>query len=141
MGDKKRMKESIRYGMLDTLVIMAIGLVGLEIFAKPLAGIFALSPEIQGLCAVAIQFIAVGYLFAGANIAYQGIFQALGYGIHSLIISLLRLLVVALPLAWALSQFAANKNLVFLAFPVAEFVALVVACFMDRSIRKAKGLA
>lgn len=63
-------------------------------------GIFAFSAETQALCLKAIRIIRPGYLFAGANLAYQGIFQALGCGIRSLILSLMRLIVVALPLAW-----------------------------------------
>lgn len=138
--DKKRMKESIRYGMIDTLIIMAIGMIGLEFCANLISGIFALSPEIQALCTTAIHIIAVGYLFAGANIAYQGIFQALGYGIHSLVISLIRLVVVALPLAWLFVRYADNKELVFWAFPIAEFAALIVAVIMSSKIKREKNI-
>lgn len=140
MGNQKRMNESIRYGMIDTLIIMAIGMAGLELCAEPLSGIFALSPEILGICTLAIRIIAPGYLFAGANIAFQGIFQALGHGIHSLIVSLLRLVIIALPLAWLIVQTAADKSMVFFAFPAAELAALLVAYGMNRSIRRKNGI-
>lgn len=72
--------------------------------------------------------------FAGGNIAIQGIFQALGCGIESLVISLLRLLIVVLPLAWIFSQFTNATTVIWLAFPIAEAVALVVALiFMART--------
>jgi len=103
-GDRRRIDEGIRYGMIDTLVIMGIGLLALQLFAQPLIGIFALSAETQALCLRAIRIITLGYLFVGANIAYQGIFQALGCGIRSLILSLVRLIVVALPLAWVFAE-------------------------------------
>lgn len=110
--DKKRVNEGIYYGMLYTLIIMAIGLVGLQAFAKPLCGIFALSAETQLLCIRAIRIITLGYLFVGANIAYQGIFQALGYGVSSLVLSLLRLIVVALPLAWVFTKLESAEVLI-----------------------------
>ena len=46
-----------------------------------------------------MRIISVSFLFAGINIAYQGIYQALNGGIESLVISLLRQLIIILPLA------------------------------------------
>lgn len=134
--DKKRVNEGIYYGMLYTLIIMAIGLVGLQAFAKPLCGIFALSAETQLLCIRAIRIITLGYLFVGANIAYQGIFQALGYGVSSLVLSLLRLIVVALPLAWVFTKLESAEVLIWAAFPIAEAVAFVVGVCMMKKIRR-----
>ena len=46
-----------------------------------------------------MRIISVSFLFAGINVAYQGIYQALDGGVESLIISLLRQLIIILPLA------------------------------------------
>ena len=97
---------------------------------------FSLSAETQTLCAGAIRIISLGYLFAGANIAFQGIFQALGYGIHSLFVSLLRLIVIALPLAWALTLLPNASQVVWVTFPIAEGLALIAAIIMMRKISK-----
>lgn len=51
-----------------------IGFVGLEVFAVPFAGLFGLSGETKTLCISAIRIISVSFMFAGANIAFQGIF-------------------------------------------------------------------
>lgn len=120
--------------MIDTLVIMFIGAVGLQIFAEPLIGIFSMAEETNILCIRAIRIITAGYLFVGANIAYQGIFQALGYGVHSLIVSAIRLLIGALPIAWILVQ--VSQYWIWAAFPIAEAIAFVVAVFMMRSVNK-----
>lgn len=136
MRDKKRVNEAIKYGIIDTLVIMGIGLIGLEIFAEPLAGIFSLSEGTMRLCVYAIRICALGYLFAGANIAYQGIFQAFGCGIKSLILSLIRLLIVALPLAWLFTKVSGADILIWAAFPIAEGAALLVGIAFMAVIRK-----
>ena len=47
----------------------------------------------------AMRMISVSFLFAGINVAYQGIYQALDGGVESLVISLLRQLIIILPLA------------------------------------------
>ena len=140
--DRKRVDEGIKYGMIYTLLIMAVGLLGLQIFADQLAGIFSVAPETQKLCVLAIRIVTIGYLFAGANIAYQGIFQALGCGIRSLILSLLRLIVVALPLAWLFTKFQNASVLIWVSFPIAEGVALAVGILFMKQIadKQLKGL-
>lgn len=136
MRDKKRIEEVIHYSMLYTLIIMAIGAVFLQLFAVQLCALFALSSNIQSLCITAIRIITLGYLFVGANIAYQGIFQALGYGMHSLLISLLRQLIIVLPLAWLLTKTASAQSLIWTAFPIAEAIACLIAVFCMKHIRK-----
>lgn len=99
-GDKERVRAGIRWGMIDTLVIMGVCLVVLEGFSSQIVGIFALTQQTLTLCTRAVRIIALGYLFAGANIAYQGVFQALGRGVPSMVLCLVRQLLAALPLAW-----------------------------------------
>lgn len=126
MGDKNRVKQGIVYGILYTEIIMLIGTIGLEVFASPLIGLFAMSEETEALCVLAARIIAAGFLFAGGNIAVQGVFQALGCGLNSLIVSLLRLRVVVLPLAWLFTKLENATYMIWWAFPIAELVALAV---------------
>ena len=130
MGDKNRVKDGIKYGIIYITVIMLAGLILLQIFARPLVAVFGLSDETAILCIRAIRIISFGFIFAGINIAIQGVFQALGCGISSLIISLLRLLVIVLPLAWAFTLLANAENVIWYAFPIAELGACVVAVLL-----------
>lgn len=127
MGNQSRVKQARFYGIFYTEVIMLAGTIVLQVFASPLTAVFGLSAETAKLCVLAMRIISVGFLCAGANIALQGIFQALGCGISSLIVSLLRLLVVVLPLAYLFSKMANATFLIWLAFPIAEAVACIVA--------------
>lgn len=137
MGDKKRVKQGIVYGTGYILVMMAICLVAMQIFANQISGIFAVSDETMALCVRALRIITVGYLFAGVNISLQGVFQSLDYGIHSLILSVVRLLVPALPLAWLLTKSINAENLIWWAFPVSELCGMVIALiFMKKISRK-----
>lgn len=136
MGDKKRVKEGIRYGLLYVEIIMLAGIIILEVAAGPLVRAFGLSNETAALCELACRIIALGFLFAGGNIALQGVFQALGFGIGSLVVSLLRLCVVVLPLAWLFTKAANALTLIWFAFPIAELVAVIVALFMLRHVSR-----
>ena len=59
----------------------------------------------------AMRIISISFVFAGINVAYQGIYQALDGGIESLVISLLRQLVIILPLAGIFSIFVRNGQM------------------------------
>ncbi len=137
MRSKKRVKEGIKYGMSYTLFIMVIGLLAMEVFAEPFSKMFGLSGQTQDLCISAMRVISISFIFAGANIAFQGVFQALESGIESLIISICRQFIFVLPVAWGLS-FLVNESLgniwvVWITFPIAEFVSSAIAyVFMKR---------
>ena len=128
--DFARVNDGIKYGLLYTLFLMFCGLLLLEIFAEPFASLFSLSKSTELLCVLAMRIVSISFLFAGANIALQGVFQALGNGGASLIISLLRQLAVVLPAAYALSLIAkatGNTAAVFFAFLIAESISLAAA--------------
>ena len=130
MNNKKRLKQGIRYGILYISIIMLVGTIGLQLFAKPLLAVFKLSDETELLCILAIRIVSTGFVLAGISIALQGVFQAIECGISSLIISLLRLLVIVLPLAGWLSTFTNSTFAVWFAFPVAEAIACIVAIIL-----------
>lgn len=140
MRSKSRVKDGIKYGMGYTLVIMAVGLVVLEIFAEPFASLFGLSGQTQELCIGAMRIVSLSFLFAGANVAYQGIFQALDAGLESLVISVCRQFLFVLPVAWGFSQLAMQSmkymGLVWSTFLIAEFLAAVIATFFMARINK-----
>ncbi|MBR1592147.1 MAG: MATE family efflux transporter [Ruminococcus sp.] len=139
MKNKERVNDGIKYGIRYTLIIMAVGLTVLEIFSVPLADIFGLSAETKKLCVSAIRIISISFIFAGLNIAYQGIFQALDSGIQSLVISVMRQLVFVLPLAYVFSLFVNqsldNAWLIWLTFPIAEGVSAFAAFIFMKKIR------
>lgn len=142
MRSKSRVKDGIKYGMGYTLVIMIIGLLVLEIFAQPFSAIFGLSGKTQDLCISAMRIVSISFIFAGVNIAFQGIFQALDSGIESLIISICRQLIFVLPVAWGFSLLARqsmnNMWLVWTTFPIAEMISAIIACIFMRRINKNK---
>ena len=87
-----------------------------------------------------MRVISVSFLFAGINVAYQGIYQALDGGVESLVISLLRQLIIILPLAGIFAIFVRNGQmgvtLIWWAFPITEIVSCFVGYVFLREIRK-----
>ena len=126
-GDKSRVRDGIKYGMLYTLILMLLGAVGLQLFAGQICQVFSLSADTELFATYAIRIITLGYLLAGANIAYQGIFQALDHGISSLVLSLIRLIVIPLPVAYLLTFASSAGKLVWAAIPLGELAGTIVA--------------
>ena len=142
MKSKDRINAGIKYGMGYTLIIMAIGLIAIEIFAKPFSSVFGLSGETQALFISALRVVSLSFIFAGVNVAFQGIFQALDGGIESLVISVCRQILFVLPIAWIFSGIAIKNGdmvwLVWFTFLIAEGISALISCVFMKRIRKKK---
>ena len=133
MRDRARISKAIRCGLLYNAIIMLAGAVLLQVFGKQIIGIFDVSTEVKELSIQAVRIVTIGYILVGANVIFQGIFQALGEGIKSLVISAIRLIIVVLPLAYFFTILPNAQNIVWAAFPIAEACGLVVSIlFMSR---------
>jgi putative MATE family efflux protein len=141
MRSKKRIKDGIRYGILYTLILMFVGLAITEIFPDAFATLFNAGQSRDNFIG-AMRIISISFIFAGLNVAFQGIFQALESGVESLVISLLRQLVIILPLAGIFSIFVRNGqadiSLIWWAFPITELVSAAVGCVLLGRIEKKK---
>ena len=81
----------------------------------------------------ALRILSVSYVFAGISIVGSGVFQGLGKGKYSLLLSVIRQLVVLIPMAYLLSL-TGNLTAVWFSFPIAEIVAFVMALFFLKRI-------
>lgn len=142
MGSKARVQEGVKYGMYYTLAIMLIGFAGVELLSEPFAGIFGLSGETKELCISAMRVISVSYVFAGANIAFQGIFQALDSGLKSLIVSVCRQFLFVIPTAYVFSGIVISGKcgiwLVWTSFLIAEILSVLVSVVFMKGVKKNK---
>ena len=80
-----------------------------------------------------LRLISFSFLLAGFNIICSSVFQALGNGVYSLIISVIRQLVVLVPVAFLLSQMGVLDR-IWLAFPIAEVAARLLCVFFLKKI-------
>lgn len=142
MKSKKRMTDGIKYGIIYTLIIMLAGTLLIEALANPFAAVFGLSGETQSLCIGAIRIVSLSFVFAGLNIALQGVFRALNGGMESLVISVLRQFLFVIPVAWGIARLIIQADaytwLEWAVFPVAELLTLLVAAAFTVRLYKKK---
>ena len=140
MRSKSRVKAGIKYGLVYTVIIMLIGLIAIEVLAKPFSVLFGLSGETARMCISAMRVISISFIFAGLNIAYQGIFQALNGGMQSFIISVLRQFLLVLPVAWGFSFLARQSSdmiwTVWTTFIIAEVLSCIIATIFMKKINR-----
>ena len=136
MGSKKRVQDGMKYGLIYTAVLMVIGTAITEIFPGAFASLFNAGQSREYFIG-AMRIISISFLFAGINVAYQGIYQA-----ESLVISLLRQFVILLPLAGIFSVFVRNGqadvSLIWWAFPITELAACLVGYALLKKVKKNK---
>ena len=121
--------------------VMNLGIAITEIFPGGFATLFN-AGQSRTYFIDAMRIISVSFLFAGINVAYQGIYQALDGGVESLVISLLRQLIIILPLAGIFALFVRNGqmgvSLIWWAFPITEMIACLVGYVFLKRIRNNK---
>lgn len=125
--DIKRVNDTLRYSILISCGVMALGTFIFMAFPKELISIFAGSTPILNIGTLALRIISVSFLPASFAMMFTVYFQGNDKGKCSVFITVLRQIILLVPLAW-LFHFA-GLNYVWLTFPVTESIAMCCCCF------------
>lgn len=126
---KKRMLKAVKVACFAASGFMAFGLLIMQVFPAQALSLFDASPAMLEIAVPALRIISTSYIFAGICIALGSVFQALGHGTYSTIVSIARQLLILLPTAYLFSL-SGKLNLVWLAFPIAEIMSITVTIIL-----------
>ena len=114
-----------------------MGLAAMELFPAQLIGLFdeEATSELLVIGVPALRTICLSFCFAGYCIVVGSVFQALGNGVYSMLVSIARQLCVLLPVAWLFSL-SGDVNLIWWAFPIAELVSLGMSTYFLMRIHR-----
>lgn len=124
--NKKRLYSALKRGIIIAAIIMAVGTVLMWAIPDLLIAMFGGTQQLMYVGIPALRIISLCFIPAAAGILFTTLFQAVGKGIRSLIMSFCRQLVLILPIAFVLSRLFGITS-VWYAFPVAEIGSLVLA--------------
>lgn len=127
-GKRERVIQTIKSSVLFAVGIMLTGLVVMQLFPARLLGFFNATEELLVIGVPALRTICLSFCFAGYCIVVGSVFQALGNGVYSMVVSIARQLCVLLPVAYLLSL-SGNVNMIWWAFPIAELMSLSMSTF------------
>lgn len=134
-GKRERVVEAIKNSAVIALIIMSAGVLLFQTLPEVLLGFFDASETMLHIGVPALRVISLSFLFAAIGIACSSAFQALGYAVYSMIMSIVRQLVVLLPVAYFISL-RGDVRLVWWAFPIAETVAIIACGFFMTHVYK-----
>lgn len=133
--NKDRIINTIKISIVYAVGMMLIGLCVLQIFPKQILNLFNASNELIIIGVPALKTISLSFIFAGFCVILGSVFQSLGNGVLSLMVSAFRQLVVLLPSAYLLSK-TGNLNLVWFAFPISEMASVFLSYIGFRYVYK-----
>ncbi|MGL5438036.1 MAG: MATE family efflux transporter [Lachnospiraceae bacterium] len=130
---RQRVMQTAKMSIYIAIGIMLAGFGMFQIFARELLLMFNASEHMLEVGVPALRLISVSFIFAGYCIIVGSIFQALGNGVYSLVISFARQLLCILPVAYLLARFV-GLHALWYAFPIAELIAVVLSTILFRRI-------
>lgn len=133
---KDRIMKTIKLSIFYASVIMIIGFCIFQFLPNALLSMFDASESMLEIGVPALRIISLHFILAGTSIILSTVFQALGQGVNSLVVSLVRQLVVLLPVAYLLSKLSLHA--IWFAFPIAEGVSLLMCLFFFYRIYHSK---
>ncbi len=125
--NKKRLLQSFYQGCAIAFIIMMVGVFAFMLLPGRLLGFFNPTAELLEVGIPALRIICLCFPLAALGLVSSNMYQAIGRGNYSLVMSLMRQLVVLVPVAWVLAELTQNVNMVWWAFPIAEAVSLAVS--------------
>jgi putative MATE family efflux protein len=135
--NKKRVDETIKYGMIYAGMIMVIGIAIMHLLAAPILTVFDASAELMSIGIVTMRVISLSFIFVAFTLVAQGVYNALGNGMFSLIITLCRVVVILLPVLYLFAKLF-TLNTIWWAFVLAECGSAIVGAFLLERIYKQK---
>ncbi len=132
---RERIIHTVKLAIKYAIGMMLIGFLIFQIIPDKLLLLFNASPDMIAIGVPALRLISICFLLAGFNIICSSVFQALGNGVYSLIVSAVRQLVLLVPVAFLLSK-TGILNRIWLAFPIAEVGAAILCIFFLRKMMR-----
>ena len=132
-GKKSDLRKLLKYGVGLTIILTVIIYSGTYLFTNNIVLIFNSenNTQLADIAAIGLRIYFTGFFFAGINIVIAGYLAASNNPKKSFIISVLRAIVVIIPVAFLMSAIWGMIG-VWLSFPIAELITMIVALWSNR---------
>ena len=127
--NRERLLQTLKLSLLTAGVIMALGLIIFQIFPSQIMSVFSDSEDMLKMGVSAMRLLSLCFIPAAFGIIFSTLFQALGLGTYSLIMTLMLQLICILPAAWIFSRMWGVTG-VWLSYPFAEIFSLTCAFYL-----------
>ncbi|MCD8014478.1 MAG: MATE family efflux transporter [Lachnospiraceae bacterium] len=130
-----RIMQTLKLAMFYATCIMVIAFAIFQTLPGQLLQLFNASEEMLAIGIPALRTISIGFLIAGISVICSSFFQAMGNGVYSMLISIMRQIVCLVPLAYLFAQ-TGDVTKVWLSWPIAEVVSVLCGLYFLNRINK-----
>lgn len=128
LGDSKRIRDTLKYSCFISVFFMGLAAAAFMFIPSILLEIFSENPSIISIGITAFPIIGLSFIPAAVTLLLPVFFQGLGKNFESIFVTVLRQIVLFVPLAWILSKF--GLKYVWLTFPLTESITLAGGIFL-----------
>lgn len=124
--DRGRIFEALKISIIVSVIIMLIGFLLFMFVPRQLLSMFSASENMMSIGVPTLRIISLGFLFSAFSLIISAMYESIGKGTYSLVISLLRQCVIIIPVSMIFYKVIGLTG-IWITFPVSEVVA-AVAC-------------
>ncbi len=133
-GEKKRVRDIFKSALILIVGVMVIGTILCLIIPDKLIGLFTNKANTIEIGKTALRIISLGFIVSSVPVTVSGALEGLGKGKESLVISILRYIVIMIPLAFFISRIVGATG-VWHAFWITEvFMAVISGVICKKQI-------
>lgn len=124
--NRDRIFEALKISLMVSFTIMLIGFLLFMFMPRQLMSMFSASENMMNLGVQTLRIISLGFLFSAFSLIISAMYESIGKGTYSLVISLLRQCVIIIPVCMIFYK-SIGLTGIWITLPVSEIVA-AVAC-------------
>ena len=133
-ANKQRVLDGIRFSLLIATVVAACGTVLFELFASQFLTLFGHDANMLAIATPALRIVSLSMIFAAITMVLCAAYQAAGKPKDSLVITLIRQIILLLPLVWVFAMMFGIQQC-WWAYLIAEGAGLVYALVHWRKLQ------
>ena len=135
-GNYERVKQTFRYACVSTILIISFAVIGIIVFSRQIAMMFCASDStLIDLSSHGLRVFICMYPLVGIQILGTRYFQAIGKGVHAVLIGISRQLFLFIPILYLVSSLFGVEG-VWMSSPVTEVLATIVTLlFLFRELK------
>ena len=133
-GDFGRCKTTLRDAVVFGLVLMALGTACFTAIPRLMLQVFTEDPEVIRIGTHGFRWIGISFLPMVTSLIFPVFFQAIGAGVKSSVLTVIRTVVLFVPLGYLFSR--AGLDWFWLTFPVTETLTSLVGLFFYKGFPK-----
>jgi len=127
----RRCRETLKSALLFGVILMTFGTLCFELIPAPMLRVFTSDENVVAIGSVAFHFIGISFIPMVTSLIFPVFFQAVGFSLKSSMLTVVRTVILFVPLGFIFSQF--GLTWFWMTFPVTETLTSLLGYHFYRS--------